>query len=243
MSTPTIGITTSKTTPPDQQSAAMRQAYFDAILQAGGLPLFIPSDIPEVEWKGLYRRLDGILFSGGGDIALEHFAGQPHPEVYGVDEGRDSIELALTRCAAENGLPFLGVCRGLQMVNVAFGGTLYTHILDQAPNALDHSYENPDMLKECTHLLHSVEIQPNNHIASIFGTTQLQVNSLHHQGIKDLAPALRATAFAPDGIIEAVELTGHPFGVAVQWHPEWLTDQPATRRLFKTFVDAANAQQ
>lgn len=239
-----IGITTPQQSPDGLQAAAMRQAYVSAIIQAGGLPVLISSALPEAEWQGLYRRLEGILFSGGGDIALERFAGQPHPEVYGVDEGRDAFEVALVRAAAESGTPFLGICRGLQLVNVALGGTLYTHILDQAPNALDHSYENPEVMIECTHLVHPVQIEAGSRIGEIIdGILPLQVNSLHHQGIKDLAPGLRPTAFAPDGIIEAVELPGHPFGLAVQWHPEWLTGQEHTRRLFKAFVDAAHARQ
>ncbi len=243
MPTPIIGITTRKDITPAKLPAVMvQQSYTNAILQAGGVPVLIPSDLPEAGWRELLRRLDGILFTGGGDIAIEHFAGQPHPDVYGVDEARDTIELALTRAAAESGMPFLGICRGLQVANVALGGTLYTDILDQAPNALNHSYENPDALIERTYLVHAVQVEAGSCVNEVMGKTQLQVNSLHHQAIKDLAPALRAVAFAPDGIIEAVELPGHPFALAVQWHPEWLTDQAPTRRLFKAFVDAANAK-
>jgi putative glutamine amidotransferase len=215
------------------------QAYLDAILQAGGAPVLIPSDLPEAGWRELYKRLDGILFTGGGDIATEIFGGQPHPKVGSVDEARDSIELGLARSAADGGMPFLGICRGLQVANVALGGTLYTDILDQAPNALKHNYENADVLQERRQLVHAVRIEEGSQVGEILGAPLLQVNSLHHQGIKDLASAFKAVAFAPDGIIEAIELHGHPFGIAVQWHPEWLTDQEATRRLFKAFVDAA----
>lgn len=248
MPTPIIGVTTRKDLTPAGLPAVMaQQAYIDAILQAGGASVLIPSDLPEAGWRELFRRLDGILFTGGGDIATEIFRGLPHPSVADVDEARDSIELGLARCAAEAGTPFLGICRGLQVANVALGGTLYTDILDQVPNALKHNYEDTDMLdpadkrgaSERTQLVHPVHIEAGSRIAEIFGAPLLQVNSLHHQGIKDLAPAFKAVAFAPDGIIEAIELPGHPFGMAVQWHPEWLTDQEATRRLFKAFVDAA----
>lgn len=248
MPTPIIGITTRKDLTPAGLPAVMaQQAYIDAILQAGGVPILIPSDLPEAGWRELFRRLDGILFTGGGDIATEIFRGQPHPSVAGVDEARDSIELGLARCAAEEGTPFLGICRGLQVANVALGGTLYTDILDQAPSALKHNYEAADVLNpadkhgasERTQLVHSVRIEAGSRLERILGTPFLQVNSLHHQGIKELAPAFKAVAFARDGIIEAIELPNHLFGVAVQWHPEWLTDQEATRRLFKAFVDAA----
>ncbi len=251
MSTPIIGITTRKDLTPAGLPAVMaQQAYIDAILQAGGAPVLIPSDLTEAGWRTLYQRLDGILFTGGGDIATEIFGGQPHPAVGGVDEARDSIELGLARSAAENGRPFLGICRGLQVANVALGGTLYTDIADQVANALKHNYEDADALSradkrgasERTQLVHSVCIAAGSRMEEILGAPLLQVNSLHHQGIKDLALAFKPVAFAPDGIIEAIELPNHPFGLAVQWHPEWLTDQEATRRLFKAFVDAAGAE-
>lgn len=243
MSTPIIGITTRKDlTPAGLPAVMVQQAYLDAVIQAGGAPVLIPSDLPEGGWNELFRRLDGILFSGGGDIAVERFGGQPYPKVGGVDEARDSIELALARSAAESGTPFLGICRGLQVVNVALGGTLYTDIFDQAPNALNHSNQDNDIFKERTQLVHTVRVEAGSRVGEILGASLLQVNSLHHQGIKDLSPAFRAVAFAPDGIIEAIELPGHPFGIAVQWHPEWLTDQEATRCLFKAFVEAAGAK-
>jgi putative glutamine amidotransferase len=162
--------------------------------------------------------------------------------VGGVDEARDSIELGLARSAAEGGTPFLGICRGLQVANVALGGTLYTDISDQAPNALKHNYENADVITERTQLVHPVHIEAGSRVGQILGASLLQVNSLHHQGIKELAPAFKSVAFAPDGIIEAIELPGHPFGIAVQWHPEWLIDQEATRRFFRAFVDAAQTE-
>src|SRR5262245_27940200 len=222
MSTPIIGVTTRKDlTTAGLPAVMVLQAYITALVQAGSAPVLIPSDLPEASWDAVSRRLDGILFTGGGDIAIERFAGQPHPKVGGVDEARDAIELGLAHSAAENGTPFLGICRGIQVTNVALGGTLYTDILDQAPNALKHNNENPDIYKERTELIHSVRIETGSRVGELLEVESLQVNSIHHQGIKDLAPSLHASAFAPDGIIEAVELPGHPFGVAVQWHPEW----------------------
>ena len=243
-STPIIGLTTRKDlTPTGLPVVMVQQAYVHAIIQAGGAPLLIPSDLPNAGWRELRQRLDGILFTGGGDIAVEHFNAAPHPKVDGVDEARDALELDLVRCAAQDGTPFLGICRGLQVANVALGGTLYTDIHDQAVDALNHSYENANPLKERTELIHAVRVEAGSRVKGILGASLLQVNSLHHQGVKDLAPGLAAVAFAPDGMIEAIELPGHPFGIAVQWHPEWLTDQEATRRLFKAFVDAARARK
>ncbi|MBI1855082.1 MAG: gamma-glutamyl-gamma-aminobutyrate hydrolase family protein, partial [Chloroflexi bacterium] len=189
--------------------------------QAGGVPVLIPSLIAESGWDALYARLDGLLFSGGGDISLDLFTGDAHPRIDEVDPLRDAVEMNLIRAAASGGKPFLGICRGAQAVNVALGGTLYTHLPDQLPNALDHAY--PGNLR--TVLVHEVKIEEGTRIAEILGEPIVKVNSLHHQGLKDIAPSLRVTGHAPDGLVEAIELTDHPFGIAVQWHPEWLTDQ------------------
>ena len=130
---------------------------------------------------------------------------------------------------------FESICRGCQVVNVALGGTLYTHIPDQLPNALDHDYPG----NKRTILVHEVKIEEGTHIAEIYGVPIVRVNSLHHQGLKDIAPSLRVAGHAPDGLVEAIELPDHRFGLAVQWHPEWLTDQEPTRKLFRKFVEAA----
>jgi putative glutamine amidotransferase len=217
----------------------VQQSYTNAILQAGGVPVLIPSELPESGWKELSKQLDGILFTGGPDIATERFNGIPHPAVYGVDEARDDLELGLANLAAYKDKPFLGICRGLQVVNVALGGTLYTHISDQHPNALQHDYQGEDGIPARTALAHPVRIEEGSQIGKILGEPILNVNSLHHQGIKDVAPSLKAVAYAPDGLVEAVELPEHNFAIAVQWHPEWLTDQEPIRRLFRAFIDAA----
>lgn len=233
---PIIGITTYQSaTAHGQPTVALMQSYINAVMQAGGVPVLIPSLIAENGWNALYSCLDGILFSGGGDIGLEHFPGEPHPRIDDVDPARDSIELKMVRAAASDGKPFLGICRGCQVLNVGLGGTLYTHIPDQLPNALDHSY--PGNMR--TVLVHEIKIEEGTRAAEIYGEPIIKVNSLHHQGLKDIAPSLRVAGHAPDGLVEAVELPDHPFGLAVQWHPEWLTDQESTRNLFWKFVEAA----
>jgi putative glutamine amidotransferase len=243
MPIPIIGLTTRKDLTPGGLPAVMaQQSYIHAIIQAGGAPVLIPSDLPEAGWRELHGRLDGILFTGGGDIAIEHFGGQPHPKVAEVDEARDALELGLARSAAESGTPFLGICRGIQVVNVALGGTLYTDIFDQLEGALDHSCADADLPEGRTRLIHPVHIDEDSQVGQIIRVSDLQVNSLHHQGIKDLAPGLRTVGFAPDGLIEAVEISNHPFAIAVQWHPEWLTKHESAQRLFKAFVDAAQAE-
>ncbi len=232
---PLIGITTRNGKDADKHPlTALQNSYLNAVRQAGGLPIPIPNALEEDELADLYARLDGILLSGGGDIDPETFGGESHPRVDGVDPSRDFTELFLMRAAAQDGKPALGICRGAQLMNVALGGTLYTHLYAQLPGALDHAY--PGNLRRV--IVHEVKVEANSRAAQIFGETLLNVNSLHHQGIKDLAPSLRATGCAPDGLTETVELRDHPFGLAVQWHPEWLTDQLPMRRLFRAFVEA-----
>lgn len=233
---PIIGITTNQSKNANGQPTIMlMQSYVNAVMQAGGVPVLIPSLIAEDGWDALYARLDGILFSGGGDIGVKYSPGEPHPRIDDVDLARDSIELKMVQAAASDGKPFLGICRGCQVMNVALGGTLYTHIPDQLPNSLDHSY--PGNMR--TVLVHEIKIEEGTRIAEIFGEPIIRVNSLHHQGLKDIPSSIRVAGHAPDGLIEAIELPEHPFGLAVQWHPEWLTDQESTRNLFKNFVRAA----
>ena len=235
MTSPVIGMTTRHgKTDQGLPDVYLLQAYLDSIVRAGGVPVLIPSDLPEGGWQALYGRLDGILLTGGGDIATEHFGGEPHPRISGVDPLRDALELALLQASAGDGKPFLGICRGCQVVNVALGGTLYTHIGDQLPGAIEHDYRSGPR----DYLAHDVEIGKGTQLARILGETTLAVNSLHHQGVKGTASVLKPVACAPDGLVEAVELPNHPFGIAIQWHPEWLVTQPASQRLFQAFVDS-----
>ena len=240
MPSPLIGITSNYSHVPFSllTSSTLQRSYITAVLKAGGLPVIIPSDIDEDGWKELVSRLDGVLFSGGGDIDIEIFKGEPHPAVEGVEPPRDAIEIGMVREVVASAKPFLGICRGLQSVNVALGGTLFTHIPDQVPNSLLHNQPSKN-IQSRTVLSHTVSIEADSYLARLVGVTSMGVNSFHHQGIKVLAPNLRVVAQAPDGVIEAVELPDHPFGVAVQWHPEWLVDQEPELRLFKAFVDAA----
>jgi putative glutamine amidotransferase len=236
---PIIGITTYQKVDENGLPFVMIfQAYIHAVMQAGGVPVLIPSSLADGDWNTLYKRLDGILLAGGGDVGLKQYKGDQHARIDGVDPLRDSLELDLLRIAVEDGKPFLGICRGIQVVNVALGGTLYTHIPDQVPSAIDHAY--PGNMR--TIFVHDVEIVQDTRLGKIVKEPRLRANSLHHQGLKDIALALRPSGYAPDGLVEAVELPDHPFGIAVQWHPERLTDQEATRNLFIAFIDAAKSK-
>jgi putative glutamine amidotransferase len=236
MPKPLIGITTRNGKDADGHPlTALQHTYTRAILQADGLPILIPSMLMEEDFLDLYSRVSGILFTGGGDVSLEYFNGSAHPRIGEVDQARDLTEISLMRAAVNDGKPILGICRGAQVMNVVFGGTLYTHIIDQLKGALDHDY--PGDLRRV--LVHPIRVDESTRSAEIFGETLLNVNSLHHQGLKDIAPGLLATGYAPDGLVEVVEIPSHPYAVSVQWHPEWLTDQIPMQRLFKSFVDAS----
>lgn len=231
-----IGITTSRTLSNANYSLiAAPEAYVSAVQLAGGLPVLIPVGLDGSDLARLRRSLDGILLSGGGDVHPARFGGQPHPAINGVDEQRDELEIELVRLAAETGWPFFGICRGIQIINVALGGSLYTHLSDQLPGALRHDCY-PNMPRDWT--AHSVSIQPGSLLAQVTAGEELAVNSLHHQGIDRLAPGLESLAVSPDGLIEAVQLKGHPFGLGVQWHPEWLPGSPAHHAIINSFVEA-----
>lgn len=237
MSVPVIGITTSrKTTQEGISTLSASEAYVQALVQAGACPLLIPNGLPDDLLHVCFSRLDGLLFSGGGDIDPVYYGAENHPLVANVDRDRDRVELYLLEQAIQKGAPFLGICRGFQVVNVGLGGTLYADITAQCANARKHDFfaDFPP-----GHLAHEVKMRAGSRLAQMLGEPVLWVNSLHHQGALDLAPALQAAAIAPDGLVEAVELPGHPFGLAVQWHPEWLTAQPSMRALFRAFVEAA----
>jgi putative glutamine amidotransferase len=237
MSTPVIGIVTSRIQYNKKPIMFLNEAYVQAVLGAGAAPLLIPLGLPEETLRQAVSRLDGVLFSGGGDMAPERYGSQPHPRVDGVDEDRDREELALYAQVLNEGKPFLGICRGIQVLNVAMGGTLYEDILDQHPRAIKHD-QYPNIPRD--YLAHAVQITEETRLAKILGKPIVEVNSLHHQGIRRLAPGLKASAHAPDGIVEGVEVPGHPFGLAVQWHPEHLQAHETMQALMRAFAEAAS---
>jgi putative glutamine amidotransferase len=233
MPKPVIGLTTSRTSRTSKTPKfGTNEFYAEAISNAGGLPVLIPLNISNNDLDSLINHLDGILFTGGNDIDPRQYGNQPHPKVEGVDKDRDRVEIYLVEKMLQSGKPFMGICRGFQVINVALGGTLYEHLPEQFPGNVIH--DNHDLPRNF--LAHSVRVEPDNHLSKIFSSNQVDVNSLHHQGVRKLAQELLPTAFAPDGLIEAFELTGVSFGMAVQWHPEELLAYAGMRKLFEEFV-------
>ena len=238
MTYPVIGVTTMRReNQVGMRLSSLAEAYVEALSQAETCPVLIPNLVPEAALDNLLSSLDGVLFTGGGDIETSYYQDADHPKVSGVEADRDRLELLILERVVNDGKPFLGICRGLQLINVGLGGTLYADIADQVPGAARHDCY-PDWERD--YLAHSVEVGQGTRLAEILGSGVIEVNSLHHQAIRELAPDLVASAYSPDGIVEAVEMPDHPYGIAVQWHPEWLTAHNTMRALFADFAGAAN---
>ena len=237
---PLIGITRH---PHDDPDRAILDTLLNAITrgveQAGGLPVHVPLGLSEATLHELYARLDGLLFSGGGDVQPGLYGAVMHASIGGVSEERDKTELRLARWVAADSKPFFGICRGAQMLNVALGGTLYRDMSEHA-GAIKHTYPSDT---DAATRPHEIKIEEDSLLAHIMGQPLMTVNSLHHQAIRLLAPGLRAVAVAPDGIVEAVELPRHPFALAVQWHPECLLEVPEMRALFEAFVRSTDGAE
>jgi len=237
-----IGIPCAFQAPEDELgkgASAVPQSYLRALEMAGAAALLIPITRQETALRLLYARVDGLLLAGGVDIDPAHFAEAQHPHLGKIDAQRDWVELTLVPWALADGLPILGICRGIQTLNVAAGGSLWQDIAAQLPGSLRHPWY-PDY--PYNRLSHPLQIEPGSRLAAILGDGPVQVNSLHHQAVKEVGGGLHVTARAPDGVIEAVEGDGAAWVIGVQWHPEWLIDDdPRMMRLFQAFVRACEA--
>jgi putative glutamine amidotransferase len=234
-----IGIPAALQEPQDELgsgASVVPQSYIQAVEKAGGIPLPIPITDHQDTLRTIYGLIDGLLLAGGVDIDPARFGQEPHPLLGKVDAPRDRVELALTRWALDDDRPILGICRGIQTLNVACGGPLWQDIGAQVPDALDHKH-HPG--QPYNHRAHPVAIEPDSRLAAIVGAGEIQVNSLHHQAPSGAGRGLRAVALAPDGVIEALEGTGNAWIIGVQWHPEWLLDDPRMIGLFQAFVRAS----
>ena len=269
---PTIGITCLDDQPTQDQHLpsfdklrtprfGQNQAYVHAVARAGAAPLLIPNLTDKTLLRTLYDLLDGLLLSGGEDIDPAHYGELRHEKCGPVSPDRDKVELTLIRWAMDDGKPLLGICRGIQVLNVALGGSLYQDIQTQVQGAGRHDgrpdyprncLSHPVLSTACPEQSRRVEgtaiVAPQTHLAHILGPLNSPrplywVNSLHHQAIKDVAPGLTVAACAPDGIVEAVEVEGHPFAIGVQWHPEELAENDVrAQRIFDALVEACQGR-
>jgi putative glutamine amidotransferase len=186
---------------------------------------------------------DGVVIGGGGDVAPARYGQAPRPDAnLEVDAERDRTDFELFELARRGETPTLGICRGLQVINVALGGTLVQDLATERPGALGHETDETRR-RDKTRPDHAVRVEPGTKLSGIAAAAELPVNSRHHQAIAELAPGLAVSAVAPDGVIEAVEGRGTPWLVAVQWHPENLAaGDPASRRIFEEFARVVRAR-
>jgi len=223
-------------------SWVMSQRYVLTLTNAGAIPWLIPL-VDDETLRGVYDALDAVFLPGGADIDPASYGTEPHPLCDKTDRERDRVELALARWAMEEGKPVLGVCRGMQLINLAAGGTLFQDIAEQLPGSIKHDYF-PFSGQHFTrdYLAHEVTVVERTRLAGVFGAGHLRVNSMHHQGVRDVGAGLVVSATAPDGLVEGLESDNGHYVVGVQWHPEALTDnQVAARKLFDEFVQVAAA--
>jgi putative glutamine amidotransferase len=228
--------------PDEHAQGNTRQRYRAAVESAGGEPVLV-ANVERGEVGRALADFDGLLVPGGPDLDPESYGGRPHPSVNLGHPQRDALELEAIRYAKRSGLPTLAICRGMQVANVALGGTLYEDIVDQyvPENGLRLRHmQTPDFSRQDT--THDVDVMAGSTLAQIAQSSAVATNSLHHQAVRRIAYAFEPVAKARDGIVEALELRGdHPFFIAVQWHPEELVERDAaSRRLFERFVEAAS---
>jgi putative glutamine amidotransferase len=228
--TKVVAVTASRRVDDGRERVTVNSAYVRALVAVGLVPLISSSLLDPERAPALLDRVDGLLLTGGEDVDPAFYHAAPHSKIGRTDPERDAVELALIAGARARRLPVLGICRGIQIVNVAFGGTLFQDLTSEHPTAIDHADETRR---------HGVRLEPRSLVHRTVHTLTASVNSRHHQAIRQLAPGLAATAWAEDGVIEAVETAnGSPsWMLAVQWHPEDDTE----RSLFQGFADALDA--
>ena len=237
---PVIGITTqpkqSKTPAGEIDSHMLPHTYTDSVIRAGGIPTLL-APVPNGAVPLLLDRVDGIVLSGGGDIEAHRYGAENHETMGRMDFDRDEFEIEIVRQAQRRNLPMLAICRGLQVVTVALGGTLVQDIPSEI-GSMDHT-----VIGHAVYDGHQpVRLEPTCRVAKAVGQTDLMVNSIHHQAVADLAPGFRAVGWAADGVIEAIEYDDPTWPLlAVQWHPEYLghKDDAASHALFEALVVTA----
>ena len=233
MSKPIIGIGTDiLTTPGHRERAFVYTTYVESLRKAGAIPVLIPPQ-PE-NASDVVETLDGVLLAGGYDCDPSEYGEEAHPSIEPMDPRRQSNDLSLAKVARERGIPTLGICLGLQIMNVAAGGSLVQDIDSQMETDIEHVSDPDDRAR------HDVRIERGTKLAKILdGTIEMNVNSSHHQAIKDVGEGLRRTAHAPDGVVEGLEDPRHPFYVGVQWHPEDMPAADSATKIFRALVEAA----
>lgn len=235
-----VGIPAAVLERPSVHGAAHYQLnsnYPAALAASGALPVIIPLNLAEDALADLFARLDGLCLAGGVDVDPAHYGEARHPRLDKVDAPRDAIELTLARWALDADLPLFGICRGVQLLNVAAGGSLYQDLVAQMPGVQKHHFDHADSPWERP--VHAVRIAQGTHLAALLGSGEVMTNSFHHQAVKEVAAGFMPTAWTADGVVEGIEAADHRFALGVQWHPEGMfATDPLARELFAAFVAA-----
>ncbi len=238
MSGPRIAVSGFTRTVEQIDRTGVNESYVARVAAAGGLPLIVSPAIGPARAAEALEGADGLLLSGGADIDPAHYGAEPSPALGRVEPSRDDFELALLAAARARQLPILAICRGLQLVNVAAGGTLYQDLPTERPGPVRHEQAGPRQART-----HAVRVEPGSRTAALLGTTEFRVNSMHHQAARALGRGLTATAWAEDGVVEALEGNGDGWLVAVQWHPEDLAPGGPDDGLFRGFLAEAGRRR
>ncbi|WP_097004637.1 gamma-glutamyl-gamma-aminobutyrate hydrolase family protein [Lacrimispora amygdalina] len=235
MKKPLIGLTPVHDT--DNNDIKMRPTYLRALKAAGGIPVVMPLEADEEDWIRLADELDGFVFTGGPDVHPFLFGEETQAHCGNVSEARDRMEISLLPLILERKKPVLGICRGIQVLNIAMGGTIWQDIFSMTKPDFPIAHSQPFAYHMPSH---TVSLTQGTLLHKISGADTLRVNSMHHQAVKELGQGLKASAYSPDHLIEALEMPGYPFFVGVQWHPEYLWENNGEAfRLFKKFIEAA----
>lgn len=232
MTKPIIGIDSDiYIVPGERERVFMYMNYIEAIRRAGAVPVIVPPQPENAPY--VVAELDGLLLAGGFDCDPSVYGEDPHPSCETMDPRRQENGLSLAKAARACGIPTLGVCLGMQVMNVAAGGSLVQDIDSHFDTDIQHASEPEDRGR------HDVHVEQGTHLAKIIGDGEHNVNSSHHQAVGRVGEGFRVTAHAPDGIVEAIEDPKHPFYVGVQWHPEDMTGEPSAGSIFGAFIEAA----
>ena len=234
----TVAVTASIRLDGDTSRVRLTAAYVTALESAGLIPLIVPPLSSASAAAAILDSVSGLVLTGGEDVDPARYGEKRHEKIRSINAARDATEIALIEEAKARGKPILAICRGIQILNVALGGTLVQDIPSQLDTKIAHDEDSPRNSRS-----HDISIEPGSLIAKAVGTEHCTVNSFHHQSVKRVADGMRVTARSPDGVIEGLESTDDWWVIAVQWHPEEMTDSPEPwdRGLFKAFAQQLGA--
>lgn len=224
---------------PGYKRSYVNDDYIDSVIQNGGIPFIIPFNEDKEVIKEQVKLVDAIILSGGHDVSPSNYNQEPSPKLGGIFPERDDFDFNLLECAMEEEKPILGICRGMQIINTYFKGSLYQDMSEIKSELVKH-----DQVRTPSLAIHTVEIKEDSKLREILKTDEIMVNSFHHQAVKELGFGFKAVAFAKDGVIEAIEKDDYPFLMGIQWHPEMLhRSLSIMNNIFKALIEKSKEKK